>query len=134
MLTLKCDPCTSGSFPKGDNTSMGACAESKTHVPSPPEGVATMYSTETINPPETVAETNLLNLLIVDDERAVRESCREVAETLGFSTLVADSPEQAYRMLDTLEHGRGAARPASAGNEWLGSVAGNQTASCEGWW
>ena len=101
MLTLKCDPCTSGSFPKGDNTSMGACAESKTHVPSPPEGVATMYSTETINPPETVAETNLLNLLIVDDERAVRESCREVAETLGFSTLVADSPEQAYRMLDS---------------------------------
>ena len=101
MLTLKCDPCTSGSFPKGDNTSMGVCAESKTHVPSPSEGVATMYSTETISPPETVAETNLLNLLIVDDERAVRESCREVAETLGFSTLVADSPEQAYRMLDS---------------------------------
>src|SRR5437588_3321067 len=44
---------------------------------------------------------NFLNLLIVDDDRAIREACREVAQSLGFNTLVADSAEQAYRILDT---------------------------------
>jgi DNA-binding NtrC family response regulator len=43
---------------------------------------------------------NLLNLLIVDDDRAIREGCREVAQSLGFNTQVAESVEQAYRMLD----------------------------------
>ena len=45
-------------------------------------------------------DSNLLNLLIVDDERSVRESCREVAQTLGFATRIADSPEHCYRILD----------------------------------
>ena len=49
----------------------------------------------------TNADTNLLNLLIVDDERSVRESCREVAIALGFNTQIADSPEHAYRILDS---------------------------------
>src|SRR5881398_151219 len=44
---------------------------------------------------------NLLNLMIVDDERAIREVCRDVAQTLGFHTSIADSAEHAYRMLDT---------------------------------
>lgn len=44
---------------------------------------------------------NFLNLLIVDDERVVRESCREVAQSLGFETAVAESAEQAYRVLDS---------------------------------
>jgi DNA-binding NtrC family response regulator len=43
---------------------------------------------------------NFLNLLIVDDERSVREACREVAHSLGFCAHVADSAEQAHRMLD----------------------------------
>src|SRR5216110_4073519 len=43
---------------------------------------------------------NLLNLMIVDDERAIREVCREVAQSLGFNTVVADSAEHAYRLLD----------------------------------
>src|SRR5271167_1335963 len=50
---------------------------------------------------EPTSETNLLNLLIVDDERSMRESCREVAHSLGFNTHVADSPEHAYHALDT---------------------------------
>jgi two-component system response regulator HydG len=50
---------------------------------------------------EPNCETNLLNLLIVDDERSMRESCREVANSLGFHTQVADSPEHAYQFLDT---------------------------------
>lgn len=43
---------------------------------------------------------NFLNLLIVDDERSIREACREVAQSLGFTAQIADSAEQAYRMLD----------------------------------
>ena len=44
---------------------------------------------------------NLLNLLIVDDNVGVREACREVAQSLGFNTQVAESAEQAFRVLDT---------------------------------
>jgi DNA-binding NtrC family response regulator len=43
---------------------------------------------------------NFLNLLIIDDERSIREACREVAQSLGFSAQIADSAEQAYRTLD----------------------------------
>ena len=41
-----------------------------------------------------------MNLLIVDNDRTIRESCREVAQSLGFNTQVAESAEQAYRLLD----------------------------------
>jgi len=44
---------------------------------------------------------NYLNLLIVDDERSILEACREVACSLGFMAHVADSAEQAYRLLQT---------------------------------
>ncbi len=47
------------------------------------------------------AEANLLNLLIVDDERSIREGCREVAQSLGFTTYVADNAEHAFRMIET---------------------------------
>ncbi len=43
---------------------------------------------------------NFLNLLIVDDERSIRDACREVALSLGFNASVADSAEHAYRLLD----------------------------------
>ena len=43
---------------------------------------------------------NFLNLLIVDDSLMVREACREVARSLGFNSEVAESAEQALRMLD----------------------------------
>jgi DNA-binding NtrC family response regulator len=51
-------------------------------------------------PPQMEA-ANFLNLLIVDDERQIREACREVAQSLGFSAFVADSAEHAYRLLET---------------------------------
>ncbi len=44
---------------------------------------------------------NFLNLLIVDDERSIREACREIAQSLGFAACAADSAEQAYRHLDS---------------------------------
>ncbi len=43
---------------------------------------------------------NFLNLLIVDDERSIREACREVAQSLGYTAHVADSAEHAYRLLE----------------------------------
>ena len=44
---------------------------------------------------------NFLNLVIVDDERSIREVCREVARNLGFNALVADSAEHTYRLLES---------------------------------
>src|SRR3981189_2338129 len=41
---------------------------------------------------------NFLNLLIVDDDRTIREACREVAQSLGFKTQVAGSGAPAYRV------------------------------------
>jgi len=47
-----------------------------------------------------IESNNFLNLLIVDDDRPVREACREVARSLGFNTMVADSADHAERLLD----------------------------------
>ncbi len=44
---------------------------------------------------------NFLNVIIVDDERAIRDACREVAQSLGFNAFVAESAEHAYRIIDT---------------------------------
>jgi DNA-binding NtrC family response regulator len=57
-------------------------------------------SANTFVPPQ-IEGANFLNLMIIDDERAIREVCREVAQSLGFNTCVADSAEHAYRMLDS---------------------------------
>src|SRR4051812_21986073 len=42
----------------------------------------------------------LLNLLIVEDERATREACEAVAEAVGFRVHVADGAVSAYEMLE----------------------------------
>src|SRR5260370_35069658 len=65
-----------------------------------------MFSTTTggvLSPshPRQIEGANFLNLLIVDDGRTIREACREVAKSLGFNTQVAESAEQAYRLLDS---------------------------------
>jgi len=59
----------------------------------------TSATAHAFNPPQLEA-ANLLNLVIVDDERAVRDVCREVAQSLGFNTMVAESAEHAYRLLE----------------------------------
>ena len=51
--------------------------------------------------PPQIEGANFLNLLIVDDDRSVREASREVAHTLGFNVEVADSAETAYHLIDT---------------------------------
>ncbi len=48
-----------------------------------------------------IMAANFLNLLIVDDERSIRDACREVALSLGFMAYVADSAEHAYRILQS---------------------------------
>jgi DNA-binding NtrC family response regulator len=52
-------------------------------------------------PTPQIEPANFLNLLIVDDERSIREACREVAQSLGFTAHVADSAEHAYRLLES---------------------------------
>ena len=47
-----------------------------------------------------IAGANLLNLMVVDDERSVREGCRDAAQIAGFNTFVADSAEHANRILE----------------------------------
>jgi DNA-binding NtrC family response regulator len=44
---------------------------------------------------------NFLNLLILDEDRAVREASREVAHSMGFGAQVAESAEQAYRLIES---------------------------------
>jgi DNA-binding NtrC family response regulator len=56
-------------------------------------------SSNVVNP--QIMAANFLNLLIVDDERSIRDACREVALSLGFMAHVADSAEHAYRLLQT---------------------------------
>jgi DNA-binding NtrC family response regulator len=61
---------------------------------------AALLSRSPSRPPQ-IEGANLLNLLIVDDDRTIREACREVAQSLGFNTHVAESAEHACRMLDS---------------------------------
>ncbi len=48
-----------------------------------------------------IAGAGLLNLLVVDVERAVRDGCREAAQLAGFVTHAADTAEHAYKVLDS---------------------------------
>src|SRR5262249_39310024 len=59
-----------------------------------------MMSTATAFHAPQIEGANFLNLMIVDDERAIRDVCREVAQSLGFNAFAADSAEHAYRHLD----------------------------------
>src|SRR6202051_1010903 len=58
-------------------------------------------STALLNLSPQTEGANFLNLLIVDDDRAIREACREVAQSLGFNTQIAESAEQAFRVLES---------------------------------
>ena len=67
----------------------------------------TELGTSNVVPPPPLAirrETtpaNLLNLLIVDDERTIRDGCREVGQALGFTTYIADTADHALRIVET---------------------------------
>jgi len=59
-----------------------------------------LVTASTFIPPQ-IEGANFLNLMIIDDERAIREVCKEVAQSMGFNSCVADSAEHGYRMLET---------------------------------
>ncbi|HEY5164285.1 MAG TPA: sigma-54 dependent transcriptional regulator [Terriglobales bacterium] len=59
-----------------------------------------MIATAEITSTHEIAGANLLNLLVVDDERTVREGCRDAAHIAGFNTFIADSAEHAGKILD----------------------------------
>jgi len=43
----------------------------------------------------------LLNLLIVDDDRPLREACRQAAGALGYQAATTESAEQALRLIES---------------------------------
>jgi DNA-binding NtrC family response regulator len=49
----------------------------------------------------TYLPSHYLSLLIVDDERCIRESCREVAENMRFKVFTAENAVAAARQLET---------------------------------
>jgi DNA-binding NtrC family response regulator len=53
--------------------------------------------------PPMCEPATLLNLLIVDDDRLVREACREAAAALGYSVSASQSAEQALWLIDSQE-------------------------------
>ena len=63
---------------------------------------AALAPTTLVTPASRLVENPaLLNLLIVDDERAVREAAREAALVLGYRAAASDSAEQALRLLES---------------------------------
>ncbi len=58
----------------------------------------TVFTPPNLPPCETSA---LLNLLIVDEDRLVREACREAATALGYRTSTSQSAEQALWLIDS---------------------------------
>jgi DNA-binding NtrC family response regulator len=83
---------------------MAVTAPQRCHIENVPtlmESYDLMPAMEQATTPELErADANLLNLLIVDDERAIRDGCREVAQQIGFQTYIADNAEHAFRVLD----------------------------------
>lgn len=51
--------------------------------------------------PFTIEGPALLNLLVVDSDRLVREACREAASVLGYCATAIGSPEHTFRLIDS---------------------------------
>ena len=62
---------------------------------------ASAQSTFTTPVPASVVGPTLLSLLIVDDDRFVRDTCREAASSLGYRASSAESAEQAVRAIES---------------------------------
>jgi DNA-binding NtrC family response regulator len=64
------------------------------------KGASHVIAAEEVPVLEQSATTNLLNLLIVEDEKAIRECCKEVARSLNFNVQTAEARDEAYRAMD----------------------------------
>src|SRR3981081_3858401 len=58
-------------------------------------------SSVVVNHAPQIEGANFLNLLIVDDDRTIREACREGAQALGFNMQVAADAGQASWLVDS---------------------------------
>src|SRR5947209_7549055 len=58
-------------------------------------------SAQAITEDAAFVPSHYLSLLIVDDERWIRESCREAAESMGFKVHTAENAIMASRLLET---------------------------------
>jgi DNA-binding NtrC family response regulator len=94
----KIEPAMAGHGPEvpGGTTS----GEMGTYLP--PVELSTINGAIAMESNRERAEPNLLNLLIVDDERSIREGCRDVAQSIGYTTHLADNAEHAFRTLDAI--------------------------------
>src|SRR5438105_10247527 len=54
----------------------------------------------TAKPFAAPAPTTPLNVLVIDDEKSIRDSCRQAAEALGFKTHVAENAGNAFKTLE----------------------------------
>jgi two-component system response regulator HydG len=77
----------------------GLAARKENYPQTDGEHIPGTAPVETYFPETEKLDANLLNLLIVDDERAIRDGCREVAQQIGFCTFIADSAEHALKVL-----------------------------------
>ena len=74
--------------------------ESETELRFPvPSGKASYNGQRNSATQGGIAQVKPLNVLIVDDDRTIREGCQEVARACGHATYVADSPAPAYEIL-----------------------------------
>lgn len=62
---------------------------------------ATASTSFTAPAPRPLQSAGLLSLLIVDDDRAVREAAREATLLLGYRATACDSAEQAFRIMES---------------------------------
>jgi len=53
---------------------------------------------------QSATSSNLLSLLVIDDERSIRDACREIATALGYEVSTAESAERAFRVLSEKTH------------------------------
>jgi DNA-binding NtrC family response regulator len=65
--------------------------------------MATAIAPDVLAPPDPPLSEGptLLNLLIVDDDRLIRDACREAATALGYHTSTSQSAEQALWFIDS---------------------------------
>src|ERR1043165_9900189 len=65
---------------------------------APKNGTEDLMASPQLNP---AAAAVPLNVLVIDDEKTVRNTCRVVAEDLGFQTHVAENAGNAYKALES---------------------------------
>jgi len=59
-----------------------------------------MHNGAIVVEPRTLPGANLITVLIIDDERSIRDACKEASQLAGFTTLIAENAEQGGKLLE----------------------------------